>query len=62
MHYHRFGFLADWPRYQQAAFEQTRAIAGEALFARLLDYGPAGIANPLVDRSQFPPFADIAAE
>ena len=40
MHYHKFGYLADWPRHQQAAFDQTRALAGAALFAGLLEtYG-----------------------
>ena len=55
MHYHRFGFLADWPRYQQAAFEQTRVLAGEALFARLND----SYANHW---HSLPALTDIAAE
>ena len=37
VHYHRFGYLADWPRFQLAALDQTRTMAGEALFARLLE-------------------------
>ena len=51
MHYHRFGYLADWPRFQQTALDQTRAIAGDTLFARLQDaYGaqwhqPASLAS-----------------
>ena len=41
LHYHKFGHLADWPRHQQAAFAQTRAVAGEAVYARLEEtYGP----------------------
>ena len=40
MHYHRFGFLADWPRFQHAALDQTRAFAGDVLFGQLRDaYG-----------------------
>ena len=47
MHYHRFGYLADWPRFQAAALAQTRAVAGEALFARLLAaYGPLWHSQP----------------
>jgi hypothetical protein len=35
MHYHRFGYLADWPQQRALALAQTRALAGDALFARL---------------------------
>ncbi len=37
MHYHRFGYLADWRRHQQAALGQTRKLAGGDLFDRLHD-------------------------
>ncbi len=35
LHYHRWGYLANWPDEQQAALDQARAIAGKGLFARL---------------------------
>ena len=55
IHYHRFGFLADWPRFQQAALDQTRTLAGPALFARLQEtYAPYWHSQPAL--------AEIAGE
>jgi hypothetical protein len=48
VHYHRFGFLAQWARYQEAALAQTRKLAGRALFGQLLDqYGPYWNSQPV---------------
>ena len=35
LHFHRFGHLSNWPDQRQAALDQTRAIAGPALFSDL---------------------------
>ncbi|MEO8244055.1 MAG: hypothetical protein ABI832_17260 [bacterium] len=35
LHYHRWGYLANWPDRQQAAFDQARAVAGKGLYPRL---------------------------
>ena len=48
MHYHRWGYLANWPAARAAALAQTRKIAGKALFARLqTSYGAFWTAAPL---------------
>ena len=52
MHYHRFGYLADWPRHQAAAFAQTRQLAGEMMFDRLeTAYGAYWYLPPAIDQA-----------
>lgn len=35
LHYHRFCHLSNWPDQRHTALDQTRAIAGPALFSEL---------------------------
>lgn len=47
LHYHRWSHLADWPDQRQAALDQTRKVAGDALFAELESlYAPFWTATP----------------
>ena len=49
LHYHRFGHLSNWPGQRQAALDQTRAIAGPALFSELQAlYGGLWSAPPIL--------------
>lgn len=49
LHYHRFGHLSNWPDQRQAALDQTRNIAGPALFAELAAlYGGLWYAPPML--------------
>ncbi len=58
LHYHRFGHLASWSHFRQAALEQTRALAGQALYAKLTEsYAPYWHCEPAQDE-----VAVIAAE
>ncbi len=53
MHYHRFGYLAQWPRHHAAALAQTRHLAGEMMFDRLeTAYGSYWHQPPAEDRAE----------
>lgn len=60
LHYHRFGHLSNWPDQRQAALDQTRAIAGPALFTELQAlYGAHWSAPPILPEGAAP---DLSAD